>query len=202
MVIVGLTGSIAMGKSTVGAMFAELGVPVFGADDAVRDFYSGPNAQSVERMFPGVMMDGRVDRDRLARVVLNDPAALVRLESLVHPAVREARSQFVTRSAGELRQLAIVDVPLLFETGGESEVDLIVVVSAPEAVQRTRALEREGMTEAKLKAILARQTGDRDKRGRAHFVIDTSGSLACTRAQVRQFLRAAGGLDGARHFHA
>ena len=201
MIVAGLTGSIAMGKSTVGAMLAKLGAPVFDADAAVRAFYSGAGAARVEDLFPGVVADGRVDRERLSEIVLDDPAALARLENLVHPAVAAMRASFLAGAARDGRRVAIVDVPLLFETGGEAEVDLVLVVSASQAAQRARALAREGMTEAKLDAILARQSSDSEKRRRAHFVIDTNGSLSATRAQVIQFLRAASGLErrGAPH---
>jgi dephospho-CoA kinase len=201
-IVVGLTGSIAMGKSTVAAMFAELGVPIFDADEAVRAFYAGEGARSVEEAFPGVMVSGQVDRGRLGARVLGNADALRRLEALVHPAVGRARVQFVERAAAEGRRLAVVDVPLLLETGGDSNVDLVVVVSAPGSVQRARALAREGMTEAKLEAVLSRQTSDVEKRRRAHFVIDTRGSLDETRAIVAQFMRAAGALVGGRARHA
>ncbi len=202
MIVAGLTGSIAMGKSTVAAMFANLGATVFDADAAVRAFYAGEGAARIEAMFPGVVAGGAIDRERLSRIVLNDPAALERLESVVHPAVVAMRSAFVDRAARGGRRIAVVDVPLLFETGGEKGVDLVVVVSAPEAVQRARALAREGMTAAKLDAILARQMSDSEKRRRAHVVIDTGGSLEATRAQVVQFLRAAAGLEGRGSLHA
>ena len=143
MIVAGLTGSIAMGKSTVGAMFAALGAPVFDADAAVRLFYAGKGKETVEAMFPGVLESGRVDRDRLAQLVLTDPTALKRLEALVHPAVADAEAGFIEHAAAEGRRFTIVDVPLLFETGGESEVDLVIVVSAPASVQRARALRRE-----------------------------------------------------------
>lgn len=202
MIVAGLTGSIAMGKSTVAGMFAAAGAPVFDADAAVRAFYAGAGAEPVESLFPGVVVDGRVDRDRLSRVVLNDPAALARLEKLVHPAVAAMRRDFLARAAGEGRRVAILDVPLLFETGGDRDVDLAIVVSAPAAAQRARALARDGMTEAKLDAILARQMSDSEKRRRAHAVIDTGGSLETTRAEVAQCLRAVAGLEGCRTQHA
>ena len=202
MIVAALTGSIAMGKSTVAAMFAELGTPVFDADLAVRAFYSGDGVKVVESAFPGVAVDGRVDRERLSRIVLNDPAALGRLEALVHPAVAAMRAQFVARALVEGRRIAIVDVPLLFETGGDAGVDCVVVVSAPAAAQRSRALARDGMTEEKLDAILARQMSDAEKRRKAHVVIDTGGALAETRQQVAQFLRAAAGLEGRTTRHA
>jgi dephospho-CoA kinase len=201
MIVVGLTGSIAMGKSTVAAMFAKFGAPVFDADVSVQEFYAGSGAKTIEAAFPGVTTEGRIDRERLGASVFGDATALRRLESLVHPAVAEARSRFLEQASADGRRLTVADVPLLFETGGESTVDLVVVVSAPESIQRARALARDGMTEAKLTAILSRQTSDADKRRRAHFVIDTGDSFERTRAQVRQFLRAAAGLtrEGGRH---
>ena len=202
MIVAGLTGSIAMGKSTVAAMFAELGVPTFDADDAVRDFYAGDGAKAIEAAFPGVTDGGQVDRERLGARVLGDKEALQRLEGLVHPAVAEARAQFLSRAAAAGRRLVIVDVPLLFETGGEASVDLVVVASAPETIQRARALGRTGMTEAKLDAILARQTSDAEKRRRAHFIIDTRGRLELTRAVVAQFMRATAAMAGGRMRHA
>ncbi len=198
MIVAGLTGSIAMGKSTVAAMFAALGAPVFDADAVVRTFYAGNGKETVQAMFPGVLVSGGIDRDRLAQLVLTDPTALKRLEGLVHPAVAEAEALFIERATAEGRRLAIVDVPLLFETGGESGVNLVVVVSAPERVQRARALQRHGMSDAKLDAMLSRQISDVEKRRRAHFVIDTAGSMEQTRMQVSQFMRAVAGLAGNR----
>ena len=202
MIVAGLTGSIAMGKSTVSAMFAGLGVPTFDADHAVRDFYTGAGAKTVDAAFPGVTVSGEVDRERLGARVLGDAEALRRLEGLVHPAVAEARAQFLERAAAAGRRLVVVDVPLLFETGGEAGVDLVIVVSAPESIQRARALKREGMTKAKLEAILSRQTSDAEKRRRAHFVIDTRGRLELTRAVVAQFTRSIAAMEGGRTSHA
>ena len=202
MIIAGLTGSIAMGKSTVGGMFAEFGVPIFDADDAVRDFYAGDGAKAVEAAFPGVMVSGQVDRERLGSRVLGDAEALKRLEGLVHPAVGQARVHFVERAAAAGRRLVIVDVPLLFETGGEASVDLVIVVSAPESIQRARVLARGGMTETKLQAILSRQMSDAEKRRRAHFIIDTRGQLELTRVIVGQFLRSIAAVAEGRTRHA
>jgi dephospho-CoA kinase len=201
-IIAGLTGSIAMGKSTVAGMFADLGVPTFDADDAVRDFYADDGAKAVEAAFPGVTVSGQVDRERLGSRVLGDAEALQRLEALVHPAVAQARVQFLERAAAAGRRLAIVDVPLLFETGGEASVDLVIVVSAPASIQRVRAMGRPGMTEAKLEAILSRQTSDAEKKRRAHFVIDTRGRLELTRAVVAQFMRSTAAMAGGRTRHA
>ena len=196
MIVAGLTGSIAMGKSTVGKMFAELGAPVFDADAAVREFYRSDDSNAVEAAFPGVRIDGEVDRGRLAAATLGDPAALKRLEAIVHPDVARRRLVFLANAAAAGRRLAVVDVPLLFETGGDKAVDLVVVVSAGAEEQRARALSRPGMTDAKLAAILARQTPDAEKRRRAHWVIDTRGPFAATRAQVVAVLRALAAVPG------
>jgi len=198
MIVVGVTGSIAMGKSTVSAIFTALGVPAFDADAAVSDFYSGEGVKTIGTTFPEALVDGRIDRERLAKRVLTDSSALSSLESLVHPAVADARDRFLKDAAERGRRFAIVDVPLLFETGGESSVDIVVVASAPEVLQRARALARKGMSEANLAAILSRQTPDAEKRRRAHFVIDTRGALEKTRAQAQQFLRAVAGIEGRR----
>jgi len=201
-IVVGLTGSIAMGKSTVAAMFAKFGVPTFNADDAVREFYAGEGAKSIDAAFPGVMVEGTIDRERLGMRVLGDAGALERLEGLVHPAVAKARVRFLERASAEGRRMAIVDVPLLFETGGDLDVDLVVVVSAPESIQRARAMAREGMTSAKLEAVLSRQASDAEKRRRAHFIIDTRGAHDQTRAVVAQFMRAVAALIGGRRRNA
>lgn len=198
MLVVGLTGSIAMGKSTVAGMFASLGAPVFDADAAVRDFYAGPGARIVEAAFPGVSGEGGVDRERLARQALGDREALARLEALVHPEVAKARQAFFDRARSEGRRTAVVDVPLLFETGGHGAVDLVAVVSAPYPIQRARALRRPGMTAEKLDHILSRQMPDVDKRQRAHVVIDTGVGIEDTRNQVRQFMRAVAAMEGGR----
>jgi len=196
MLVAGLTGSIAMGKSTVGNIFASLGASVFDADAAVREYYAGIGAKAVEEMFPGVLVEGRIDRDRLGRRVMGDAAALLRLEVLVHPEIANARATFIQRAAADGRWLTVIDIPLLLESNAETSVDIVVVVTTTETIQRTRALERARMTNAKLEAILARQMPDVEKRGKAHFLIDTSGSLAQTRAQVTQFVRAAGAMKG------
>lgn len=202
MTVVGLTGSIAMGKSTVAAMFAQFGVPVFDADTAVRDFYSGDGARAVGEIFPGALVEGRVDRERLSRLVIHDVVALNLLENLVHPIVAAVRSRFVKQAGSEGRRLIVVDVPLLLETGGQAAIDVIVVVSAPAPVQRARALARNGMSAGKLDSILSRQMSDFEKRQRSHFVIDTNGSFNETRSQVRQFLRCAFGFERGSDHHA
>jgi dephospho-CoA kinase len=188
MMRIALTGSIGMGKSTVAAMFERAGVPVFDADAVVRSL-QGPGGALVERIgecFPGTVHDGLLDREKLAGVVLEDPQQLAELEQIVHPAVRDARAAFIDKH----RDAAAVlfDIPLLFETHGEAEFDKVVVVSAPGDIQRARVLARPGMTEAQLDSILDRQLPDPDKRRRADFVIDTSGDLSTTEAQVSDIL--------------
>lgn len=199
MIVAGLTGSIAMGKSTVAKMLAALGAPVFDADCAVREFYRSPEAQAVEAVFPGVIEGGEVNREKLAALALADPEALKRLEAIVHPEVARLRGAFLERAAAEGRRVVVVDVPLLIETAAHRSVDLVLVVSAGEAAQRARALARPGMTPAKFEAILARQTPDREKRRFAHCVIDTSGTLEQTRAQTAGVLRAIAGMPGGGH---
>lgn len=196
MIRLGLTGSIGMGKSTVAAMFAERGVPVFDADAAVHRLQGagGRLVQAIEGAFPDTTGPAGVNRTALGEAVLGDPAALKRLEAIVHPAVAAERAAFLSANAGE--PLVLLDIPLLFETGGEGQVDRIVVVSAPPEVQRARVLARPGMTPERFAAILARQMPDAEKRARADFVIDTAGPLAATAAEVDAViacLRGAGG---------
>jgi dephospho-CoA kinase len=199
MIVVGLTGSIAMGKSAVAAMFRALGAPVFDADAAVHEIYRGESARAVEAAFPGVVTDGVVDRQRLAARVVGDAAAMKRLEAIVHPAVAKRRAQFLDQARRAGARAAILDVPLLFETGGESYADVVVVVSAPLEIQRARALARAGADAARFESLLKRQTPDVEKRRRAHFVIDTGGSLDDSRRQAEDFLRAIVGCEGRRH---
>jgi dephospho-CoA kinase len=194
---IALTGSIGMGKSTVGAMFERAGVPVFDADAVVRAL-QGPGGALVDRIgdrFHGTVKAGVLDRDKLAAIVLEDPRQLAELERIVHPAVYAARRAFIDkhREAPAL----LFDIPLLFETGGEKEFDKVVVVSAPAEVQRSRVLSRAGMTEEKLESILERQMPDEEKRARADFVIDTGAELSTTEAEVREIL-ACLGLDPRR----
>jgi dephospho-CoA kinase len=192
-----LTGSIGMGKSTVAAMFAERGVPVFDADATVRRL-QGPGGRlvpAIERLFPGTTLNGAVDRGALSLVVLSQPEKLAQLEALVHPAVQEARRRFMAEHADA--PALLFDIPLLFETSGESAFDHVIVVSAPIDLQRQRVLGRPGMTEDKFKAIIARQLPDADKRARADFVIDTSGPLAATERQVDAILAGLGLSPGA-----
>ena len=186
MIRIALTGSIGMGKSTVAAMFDRLGVPVFDADAVVRCLQSpgGGLVEKIGELFPGCVRDGTLDRDCLAQIVLSDRSRLAELEAIVHPAVREARDDFVAEHKDA--PVLVFEIPLLFETNGQADFDKVVVVSAPAAVQRQRALARPGMTAAKLDSILARQTPDSEKRARADFVIDTGTDLSTTEAQVRE----------------
>jgi dephospho-CoA kinase len=194
-ITIGLTGSIGMGKSTVAAMFVEAGVPVFDADATVHAL-QGPNGRlvaAIEAAFPGSTGPAGVDRALLGPMVLGDPAALARLEAIVHPAVGEARAAFLAAHAES--PIIVFDVPLLFETKGESRVDRVVVVSAPADVQRARVLARPGMTEAKFDAILARQLPDAEKVARADFVVPTGGPIAATRDAVRAIIACLVGHD-------
>jgi dephospho-CoA kinase len=190
MLILGLTGSLAMGKSTVAQMFAAEGAAVFDADRAVHRIYAGEAAAAIEAAFPGVTRNGAVDRTLLAKRVVGKPAELGRLEEIVHPMVRAAETAFLERARIEGRHVAVLDVPLLLETGGEERVDAIVVVTTDAVTQRRRILERPGMNGARADALLARQMPDADKRARAHFVIDTSAELPATRRQVAALMRA------------
>jgi dephospho-CoA kinase len=192
MIVVGLTGSIGMGKSTVGKLFEAAGVPVYDADAEVHKLYAvgGAAVPLVEAAFPGVSVGGAIDRAALSHKVLGDERAMKTLESIVHPLVGETRAAFFEKARAAGAQVVILDIPLLFETGGEARVDQVAVVSAPADVQRERVLERKGMTPEKLDAILARQTPDAEKRARADFVIDTGGSFEETKAQVRQVIAA------------
>ncbi|MGA2043869.1 MAG: dephospho-CoA kinase [Roseiarcus sp.] len=198
MIILGLTGSIAMGKSTVAAMFAAEGAPVFDSDAAVHAIYRSAGAQSVEAVFPGVLREGAIDRDRLAARVIGDPAALARLEGVVHPMVEAARREFLAGAAARNRRVVVVDAALLFESGADRSVDVILVVSASELVQKERAFARPGMTRARFEAMIARQTPDTVKRRRAHMVLDNNGPLEATRAQVGCVLRSVAAMAGRR----
>src|SRR5262249_33573711 len=174
MIVRGLTGSIGMGKSTVESFFAESGVPVYDADAAVHRLYAGDAAPLIEAAFPGTSKDGTVDRARLAAQVIGDAAALRRLEAIVHPLVRREEEEFLARAEAAGAPVAVLNIPLLFETGGEKRCDAVVVVSAPAATQRARVMARPGMTEEKFTELLAKQMPDAEKRRRADFVVDTS----------------------------
>jgi dephospho-CoA kinase len=189
-IVIGLTGSVGMGKSATAAMFAEAGIPVYDADAEVRRLYApgGAAVAKVEAAFPGVVVDGAVDRGRLGERVLGDPDALARLNAIVWPLMGEARSEFFRQAREAGAEVAVLDIPLLLETGGERSVDKVVVVSAPAEAQRQRVLRRAGMTEAKFDALLAAQMPDGDKRARADFVIDTSQDFDHARRQVHDIL--------------
>jgi dephospho-CoA kinase len=190
MFVLGLTGSIGMGKTTTAGFFAELGVPVYDADKIVHQLYEGEAVPLIEAAFPGATREGKVDRKRLAASVLDNPDALHRLESIVHPLVRAIECRFLQEAQAKGASVVVLDIPLLFETRGEKETDAVVVVSAPADLQRARAMQRPGMTAEKLEAILRQQIPDSEKRRRADFVVDTSQGFAAARAQVQAILRA------------
>ncbi len=190
MILIGLTGSIGMGKSTTAAMFREAGVPVYDADAAVHDLYDagGAGVEPVGAAFPGVIKDGRVDREALRNAVLGKPDELKRLNAIVHPLVGRDRIGFFAKAEADGADMVVLDIPLLFETGGHANVDAVVVASAPADMQRERVLAREGMTPDRLDAILAQQLADAEKRARAHFVVDTSRGLEPAREQVAEII--------------
>lgn len=194
--ILGLTGSIGMGKSTTSDLFRKRGVPVHDADAAVHGLYRGKAAAPIEAVFPGVVRDGAVDRQRLSAAVLGQPEALRRLEAIIHPLVRDEEEGFLRRCRLAGAGLAVLDIPLLLETGGEQRCDAVLVVSAPVEVQRQRVLARPAMTEEKLAAILGRQMPDAEKRRRAHFIVDTSWGMLAARRQVGSILTALAGRPG------
>jgi dephospho-CoA kinase len=184
MLVVGLTGSIGMGKSTAAARFMANGIAVFDADAKVHELYDGPLASEIEAAFPGTTANGKVDRAKLSRVLLAEPHRFKQLEAIVHPAVRAAERDFIRRETSRGAKLAVLEVPLLFEAGGYKAVDAVVVVSATAPVQRGRVLVRPDMTAEKLDRLLARQMPDTEKRARAQFVVDTDGSVETCNAQV------------------
>jgi dephospho-CoA kinase len=188
MIVLGLTGSIGMGKSTTAKLFAEAGAPVYDADATVHLVYEGEAVPAIEAAFPGSTADGRVDRARLSALVVHDPAAIRKLEQIVHPMLRSYHQKFLEDAERSGAPVAVVDVPLLFETGGESRVDAVVVVTTTAEIQRQRILSRDNMTGEKLDAILARQLPDAEKRRRADFVVDTSHGLDPVRSQIRDIL--------------
>lgn len=189
MIVIGLTGSVGMGKSATARMFAEAGVPVHDADAAVHRLYEGDAVAPIEEAFPGVTCAGKVDREKLGARVLSDAAALKRLEAIVHPLVRHEEKQFLAKAEAEGAPCAMLDIPLLFETGADQRVDVVVVVSAPFEEQRSRVLARPGMTEERFESVLAKQLPDEEKRRRADFVVDTSQGFDSARAQVRGILQ-------------
>jgi dephospho-CoA kinase len=188
MKILGLTGSIGMGKSTTAKLFAEAGVPVYDADATVHLIYQGEAVPAIEAAFPGTTSDGKVDRAKLSAKVVHDPAAIQRLEQIVHPMLRSYHQKFLLDAEQAGAPVAVMDVPLLFETGGEKRVDAVVVVTTAPDVQRERILARGTMTDEALDAILARQLPDAEKRRRADFVVDTSHGLDLVRARIRDIL--------------
>jgi dephospho-CoA kinase len=188
MILLGLTGSVGMGKSTTAQMFAEEGVPVFDADAAVHRLYAGEAVPLIEREFPGSTANGTVDREKLSAQVVGKPEALARLERLIHPLVGKDRANFMENAERDGAKAVLLDIPLLFETGDPSKFHAVIVVSAPADVQRQRVLARPGMTAAKFEAILKRQTPDSEKRPRADFVIDTGKGFEEARRQVREVL--------------
>jgi dephospho-CoA kinase len=198
MIILGLTGSIGMGKSTTAKLFAEAGVPVYDADAAVHMIYEGEAAPAVEAAFPGATVNGKVDRNKLSARVVHDPAAMKQLEQIVHPMLGASRQKFLSDAEQAGAPVAVVDVPLLFETGGERRVDAVVVVTTTPEIQRQRILARDNMTPEKFDAILARQLPDAEKRRRAHFVVDTSHGLDPVRARIRDILDEAGKMPRRR----
>jgi len=198
MLIIGLTGSIGMGKSTAAKNFASFGIPVYDADAAVHALYDkgGAAVSEIAREFPGAVKDGRVDRAALSKLVVGDQSAMNRLEAITHPLVYRAREEFLARHAEEGAPMVVLEIPLLFETGADAGVDVVVVVSAPEGMQRARALSREGMTEEKLAGILSRQWPDAMKRARADFIVDTAKSHAESAQTVKSIVAALKGREG------
>ena len=197
MVILGLTGSIGMGKSATAELFRARGVPVHDSDACVHELYRSAAVAPIEAAFPGAVVNGEVDRTALGKAVLGNPAAMKRLEAIVHPLVAADRDAFLERSRKQGQPVAVLDIPLLFEIGGQALVDAIVVVSAPETVQKSRVLLRPGMTAEKFAAIVAKQMPDAEKRRRAHFIIDTSRGLEAAARDVDAILRAVASLQPA-----
>ena len=194
--VLGLTGSIGMGKSATAALFRGRGVPVYDADAAVHRLYAGAAAPAIEAAFPGSVSEGAVDRGRLGAMVLGRPDRLAALEAIVHPLVRAEEKGFLRRMCAAGAPLAILDIPLLLETGGAARCDAVLVVTAPPEVQRERVLARPGMTPDKLDAILAKQLPDAEKRGQAHFIVDSSRGLHSAERQVRSILASLAGRPG------
>lgn len=195
MIVLGLTGSIGMGKSTAAGMFRDEGVPVHDADEAVHRLYAGAAAPLIEAAFPGSTVDGVVDRAALGKLVLGDAAAMKRLEAIIHPLVRADTDAFLAGHRAAGAKLVVLDIPLLFETGGRNRVEKVIVVSAPADVQRDRVLARPGMTEEKFEAIRARQMPDDEKRRLADYVIDTSQGFDVTRARIRGIIEELSGNE-------
>ncbi|MBD8665982.1 dephospho-CoA kinase [Rhizobium sp. CFBP 8752] len=201
MIVIGLTGSIGMGKSTTAQMFAQEGIPVNDADQVVHDLYHGEAVDPIAEAFPNAVRDGVVDRQELSRQLSAAPEKFKLLESIVHPLVRKREAEFLDKHKSAGAALVVLDIPLLFETGGKKRVDFVVVVSCDPQVQRQRVLARPGMTEEKLSMILARQVPDAEKRARADFVIDTGAGLETARSSVREIIGKlkAGSRNGITH---
>lgn len=195
MIVLGLTGSIGMGKSTTADLFRAAGVPVHDADATVHALYRGPAVAAIEAAFPGTTREGSVDRAALGARVLGDDAAVRRLEAIVHPLVRAAETAFLDGARSNGRRVVVLDIPLLFETGGDARVDAVVTVTAPADVQRARVLARPGATVETFERILVRQMPDAEKRRRSHFLVDSGRGLAPARLQVEGILRACRGMN-------
>ncbi|HJU31654.1 MAG TPA: dephospho-CoA kinase [Hyphomicrobiaceae bacterium] len=203
MLIVGLTGSIGMGKSTVATRLRALGLPVCDADAEVHKLYEGAAVAPIEAAFPGTTGEGKVDRQKLAAALLADPSGFKRLEAIVHPLVFEAERNFLRAEAARGKAAAVLEIPLLYETGGERRVDCVIVCSASAEAQQARVLQRPGMTAEKLAQLLSRQMSDAEKRARADFVVDTGGTFAASEAQVDKIVESLQGRQGtayARHW--
>jgi len=197
--VLGLTGSLGMGKSTAAKFFAEAGVPVHDADAAVHRLYENEAVLPIEQAFPGTTAGGKVDRTKLAAVVFNDAAALAKLEAIVHPLVRAVTERFVADAQARGVPVVVLEIPLLFETKQDGRCDAVVVVSAPAGMQRLRAFQRPGMTEEKFTAILAKQMPDEEKRRHADFIVDSSKDFDHTRAQVQDILRRVANMPRRHH---
>lgn len=189
MIVIGLTGSIGMGKTTTAKLFAAEGIPVLDSDAVVHDLYSAEAVPMIEAAFPGTTISGRVDRLELGNILRENPANFSKLEAIVHPLVRERQEAFLRKAREESQNFAVLDIPLLFETGAETRVDKVVVVSCAPEIQRQRVLSRPGMTEEKFEMILARQMPDAEKRRRADFIIDSGNGVEAARDQVREILQ-------------
>lgn len=189
MIVIGLTGSIGMGKSTTAKLFADENVPVFEADAMVHELYRGAAVPLVQQRFPEAVTQGSVDREKLAQIVLANAGAMADLEKIIHPLVRDAELDFIQRARMAGARLAVLDIPLLFESGADALCDKVVVVTAPPDIQRARVLEREGMTAEKFDGLLARQMSDADKRAKADFLVYTDKGIEDARQQVHQILQ-------------
>jgi len=198
MIILGLTGSLGMGKTTTAKMFADAGVPVHDADAAVHRLYEGEAVPLIEQAFPGTTGGGKVDREKLGQRVIGDPAAMRKLEGIVHPLVRRAEERFLAEAERQRAKVAVLDIPLLFETGGDKRCDAVVVVSAPLGTQRARVMERPGMTEQKFQALRDKQLPDAEKRARADFIVDSGQGVEAARQQVREILQAVANMPKRR----